>query len=180
MQQDFNFQILDFIVDIVIYRRYICHIGNRSYMDLNIRQVDKESVKALKKSAVDAGVSLRDYCIRVLGIRSEGVVSEVVEGGGKTISATVRRSGNQVGGREVSPVRRQAVRRVETEVARPDTRSGGDEEAVVEDSLAPEEPAKRYCKNPDCGKVLQEKLGFWVCPDVNGCGLGGKQQGRAT
>jgi len=39
-------------------------------------------------------------------------------------------------------------------------------------------PAGRICRNPDCGKVLIVSRGFYVCADVNGCALGGQQQGR--
>jgi len=39
-------------------------------MDLNIRRVDRESVKGLKSEALEVGVSLRDLCIEKLGIKS--------------------------------------------------------------------------------------------------------------
>jgi hypothetical protein len=34
----------------------------------------------------------------------------------------------------------------------------------------------RVCRA--CGEPLSQAKGFWVCMDVNGCGLGGQQQGR--
>lgn len=41
-------------------------------VDLNIRRVDRESVRRLKQAALAEGISLRDLCIRKLGIRGEG------------------------------------------------------------------------------------------------------------
>ena len=37
-------------------------------MDLNIRNVDRESVKSLKSDALELGFSLRELCIKKLGI----------------------------------------------------------------------------------------------------------------
>jgi len=51
---------------------------------------------------------------------------------------------------------------------------GGRESAVEEFS----EEVVMLCRNPDCGKELKARNGFWYCPDVTGCSLGGKQQGR--
>lgn len=76
----------------------------------------------------------------------------------------------------------QTVGSGETVEPRPDTSVSRDEEAVISDEDIPEqeenlEPVKR-CKNPDCAKPLQQVKGWWVCPDVEGCALGGKQQGK--
>ena len=44
-----------------------------------------------------------------------------------------------------------------------------------------EESPVKLCRNPDCGRELvASKKGFWYCPDVNGCSLGGQQQGKVS
>jgi hypothetical protein len=48
----------------------------------------------------------------------------------------------------------------------PDESAGGDEEAV------------KLCKSCEC--ALGQKNGFWYCPDLTGCALGGKQQGKVS
>lgn len=50
----------------------------------------------------------------------------------------------------------------------PEPESVGDAEAV----------ASKLCRNPDCGRSLEAKNGFWFCPDLTGCSMGGQQQGR--
>ena len=58
-------------------------------MDLNIRRVDRESVKGLKSEALDVGVSLRDLCIEKLGIKSaaRGLKNGYESGGHSSVKA---------------------------------------------------------------------------------------------
>jgi hypothetical protein len=43
--------------------------------------------------------------------------------------------------------------------------------------LTDKHTAAKICRNPDCGKELKERNGFWYCADIT-CGTGGQQQGR--
>ena len=139
-------------------------------MDLNIRRVDRESVKGLKSEALEGGVSLRELCIEKLGIKSaagglkNGVHGESVGevDGSREASGSRVRSGVRAGtgkGRGTA---------VHGSVGKADVR-GYDDRAVDDPGVA-EVGSAPTCRA--CEGTLRLKNGKRVCC-VIGCSMEG-------
>ena len=75
-------------------------------MDLNIKRVDKESVQSLKGDALAIGISLRELCIRKLGISAEGGNGGVeISKAGRSGAVAGRGTDESVGRKVVSGAR---------------------------------------------------------------------------
>lgn len=112
--------------------------------DIRIRQVDSELHRGLKKSAVDAGLSLEEYCRRLLEGRGVEGNAKLSEGQSSGIPHAV--SGTSP--RESSKSAHGSREQVSSPAAPPD---------IEDDEPAPHDP--EFCQQPGCRECRKLREG---------------------
>ncbi len=136
-------------------------------MDLNIKRVDRESVMELRGDALQLGITLRELCIRKLGIKDQRL----------EVQSDTERTSTAVAGGDKSPDRSREIDLGQRPAnsRRPDLGTSTEVPSGSLDNGSGDRAAKN-CRG--CGEPMKVVKGKWVCGD-DFCWMVSKDQGSA-